>query len=173
MFLNALMVVMNITLIGMSGVGKSRIGKVLARKLNFDYVDIDRLIEQRNSKRLQELIDALGDEKFLQVEEDAILNVGVADRAVISPGGSVIYLEHAMNFLKSISKIVFLRAPLDEIKMRAGNFSRRGIVGLKEKGLEQLFGERLPFYKKYADITIDVKDLDAEVIASMIIERFM
>jgi len=165
------MVAMNITLIGMSGVGKSRIGRLLSRKLNYDYLDIDRLIEQRNNKKLQELIDCLGDEKFLKLEENAILSIGITNNSVISPGGSGIYSQRAMNFLKGISTIVFLNASLQEIKTRAGNFSKRGIVGLKEKGLEKLFEERLPFYKRYADITVDIEDFDAELIASMIIER--
>ncbi len=165
------MITMNVTLIGMSGVGKSRIGKLLSKKLNYGYVDIDRLIEQRNHKRLQEIVDSLGDEKFLEVEEEAILGVGVeANNVVISPGGSAIYSERAMDYLKSISKIVFLNATLEEIKMRAGNFSRRGIVGLKEKGLQKLFQERLPFYQKYADLTVDIDNLDAEQIAEIIIK---
>jgi shikimate kinase len=165
------MVTMNITLIGMSGVGKSRIGKLLARKLNYDFLDIDRLIEQHNNKKLQEIIDCLGDEKFLEVEENTILVIGVTNNSVISPGGSAIYSERAMKFLKNNSTIVFLNASLKEIKTRTGNFSRRGIVGLKEKGIEKLFEERLPFYKRYADITVDIEDFDNELIANMIIER--
>jgi shikimate kinase len=164
---------MNITLIGMSGVGKSRIGRLLSRKLNYDYLDIDRLIEQRNNKKLQELIDCIGDEKFLEVEENAILSIRMANKLVICPGGSAVYSERAMNFLKNISKIVFLNTSLEEIRARTGNFSRRGIVGLKEKGLEKLFEERLPFYKRYADITVEIKDFDAELIANMIIDRVM
>jgi shikimate kinase len=165
------MITMNITLIGMSGVGKSRIGRLLSRKLNYVYLDIDRLIEQRNNKKLQEIIDYLGDEKFLEVEEKAILSVGMANNSIISPGGSAIYSQRAMNFLKSISTIVFLNASLQEIKMRAGNFSKRGIVGLKEKGIEKLFDERLPFYRRYSDITVNIEHFDAELIANMIIER--
>lgn len=164
------MITMNITLIGMSGVGKSRIGKLLSKKLNYDYIDIDRLIEQRNRKKLQEIVDCLGDEKFLEVEEEAILSIGVTNNVVISPGGSAIYSERAMDYLKTISKIVFLNATLQEIEMRAGNFSRRGIVGLKEKGLQKLFQERLPFYRKYADITVDIDNLDAERIADIIVK---
>jgi shikimate kinase len=75
---------------------------------------------------------------------------------VISPGGSSIYSEKAMNFLKTISKIVFLNATLEEIKERTSNFSKRGIVGI-EKGLEKLLDERLPLYRKYANITINLK----------------
>ena len=147
---------MNITLIGMSGVGKSRIGRELAYKVGYNFIDIDEIIERRSGKKLQQMIDELGNEKFLKIEEKAILGIGRIDNSVISPGGSSIYSEKAMNFLKTISKIVFLNATLEEIKERTSNFSKRGIVGI-EKGLEKLLDERLPLYRKYANITINLK----------------
>lgn len=162
---------MNITLIGMSGAGKSRIGQLLAKKMNYRYIDVDRIIEKNNNRRLQELIDSLGDEKFLEIEEKAILSIGRIENSVISPGGSSIYSVAAMNYLKSNSKIVFLNASLEEIKSRNLDFSKRGIVGLKGKGLESLFEERLPLYKRYADVTIDLKNVSNWVIINEIIEK--
>lgn len=161
---------MNITLIGMSGVGKSRIGKLLAAELNYRFVDIDRIIEKQYGKRLQNIVDCLGDEEFLKLEENAILSIGEASNAVICPGGSSIYSEKAMKFLKGISKIVFLNASLEQIKRRVPDFSGRGIVGLKEKGLERLFEERLPLYRKYADKTVDLSDLTDQAIADAVIQ---
>ena len=148
---------MNITLIGMSGVGKSGIGKELSNRVGYNFIDIDEIIEKSSGKKLQEMIDELGNEKFLKTEEKAILGIGRIENSVISPGGSAIYSEMAMSFLKSISKIVFLDATLEEIEKRNLDFSKRGIVGL-EKGLEKLLDERLPLYRKYADITIDLKN---------------
>jgi shikimate kinase len=72
--------------------------------------------------------------------------------------------------LKSISKVVFLNASLEEIKKRPVDFSERGIVGFKEKGIDKLFEERLPLYKKYADVTIDPKNFNNASIVDMIIE---
>jgi shikimate kinase len=162
---------MNITLIGMSGVGKSRIGQLLSKKLNYRFIDVDRLIEEENGGRLQDLIDCLGDAKFLELEEKAILGIGEVCDSVISPGGSSIYSERAMGFLKSISKVVFLDASLEEIKRRRLNFWGRGIVGLKEKGLEGLFLERLPLYRRYADVTVDVAGLGDGAVVDRVIER--
>lgn len=161
---------MNITLIGMSGVGKSHIGKLLADRLNYRFIDIDKIIEKESGKRLQTIVDCIGDEEFLKLEESAILGIGKISNSVICPGGSSIYSEKAMNFLKSASKIVFLNASLSEIKKRTPDFSRRGIVGLKEKGLEKLFEERLPLYRKYADTTVNLTNLTDEAIIRTIIE---
>jgi len=162
---------MNITLIGMSGVGKSRIGRLLSDRLGYDFVDVDRVIEKVYRKRLQDIVDDLGDQEFLRIEENTIMNIGKISNSVICPGGSSIYSEKAMSFLKGISKIVFLNASLKEIKRHTANFSGRGIVGLKEKGLEKLFEERLPLYKRYSDVTINLKGFNCERIVGMIIEK--
>jgi shikimate kinase len=164
---------MNITLIGMSGVGKSRIGRLMSKKLNYTFIDIDRIIERGNGKKLQSIIDCLGDEEFLKLEENAIMSIEEITDSVISPGGSSIYSDRAMTFLKSISKIVFLNASLEEIKRRPIDFSKRGIVGFEQKGLDTLFEERLPLYKRYADVTIDLKDFNKEYVVDMIIEAVL
>ncbi|MCK5176932.1 MAG: (d)CMP kinase, partial [Candidatus Aenigmarchaeota archaeon] len=56
---------MNITLIGMAGVGKSFIGKKLAKKLNYDFIDVDELIEKNTNLKLQQIIDKFGERYFL------------------------------------------------------------------------------------------------------------
>jgi shikimate kinase len=147
----------NITLIGMSGVGKTGIGRELSNRLGYNFIDIDEIIEKNSGKKLQEMIEELGNEKFLKTEERAIIGIGKIQNSVVSPGGSSIYSEMAMNFLKNISKIIFLNATLGEIEKRNSDFSKRGIVGL-EKGLEKLFDERLPLYRKYADVTLDLEN---------------
>ena len=162
---------MNVTLIGMSGVGKSRIGKLLAEKICYNFIDIDKVIEQECGKRVQEIINSLDETKFLESEEVAVLSIGNPHNTIIAPGGSVIYSDKAMKHLKSMGKIVFLNAPLEEIRRRTPDFSARGIVGLKGKTVEALFEERLPLYRKYADLTIDLKDYTYESIVKVIIEK--
>jgi shikimate kinase len=162
---------MNITLIGMSGVGKSRIGKLLAEKLCYSFVDADKVMEQACGKRVQEIINSLGETKFLKAEEKTVLSITKPHNTVFAPGGSVIYSDKAMKHLKSIGKIVFLNAPLEEISRRTPDFSARGIVGLKGKTVEALFEERLPLYRKYADVTIDLQQYSDEKIAELIIDR--
>jgi len=147
---------MNITLIGMSGVGKSFIGKKLASKLKFNFLDLDKVIEKKFNKTLQQIIDEIGEEKFLEVEEKAILSLGKIDNCIICPGGSCVYSKKGMNFLKSISKIVFLNDSLENIKKKAGDISKRGIIGLKNKTFDELFKERFILHKKYSDLKIEL-----------------
>jgi len=163
---------MNITLTGMPGVGKSVIGKELAKRLNYKFLDIDKIIEKKTKLNLQQIIDKFGDDKFLEIEEKTILELGKFDNCIISPGGSIIYSAEAMKFLKKNSVVVFLDFSLKSIKNRISNLPTRGIVGLKKKGLEALFNERMTLYKKYADITVKMsEDFDINGAVKNIIHK--
>ena len=148
---------MNITLIGMAGAGKSTIGRVLAKQLDYTFIDVDRLIKEHTGMPLQALIDMQGDLALIKFEEEAILRLNQVDSCVISPGGSVVYSEKAMQHLKEISKIIFLNAPFRSIVRRLPNARKRGIVGLRDRSLKELFEERIVLYQKYADFSIKLK----------------
>jgi len=163
---------MNITLIGMAGAGKSATGKELARRLDYDFIDIDEVIEEKTNLKLQQIIDDLGDDKFLEIEEQAVLEMGRLDRSIISPGGSVIYSAKAMEFLKQNSAIVLLNASFESIQRRIKNREERGIIGLKKKSLRAIFDERLLLYKRYADIEIEISETcDIDAIVEKIIKK--
>ena len=162
---------MIITLIGMSGAGKSLVGKELAKKVKYDFIDIDKIIEKKNNLQLQRVIEKIWKQKFLKLEEKTVLDLEYTNNLVISSGGSVVYSKKSMRHLKTSSKIVFLDAPLEDIKKRILDFSARGIVGL-EDGLEKIFDDRYELYKKYADITIKVpKIFDLNIIVNKIIKN--
>lgn len=148
---------MNITLIGMAGAGKSTIGRVLAKQLGYNFIDVDLLIKENTGMPLQALIDKQGDLALIKFEEEAILRLNQVDNCVISPGGSVVYSENTMQHLKEISKIIFLNAPFRIIIRRLPNARKRGIVGLRDRSLKELFEERMILYQKYADYSIKLK----------------
>lgn len=148
---------MNITLIGMAGAGKSTIGRALAKRLDYTFIDVDCLITEKTGMPLQALIDKHGDSALIRFEEEAILKLGQMEECIISPGGSVVYSEKAMEHLKKVSKIVFLDAPFRSIAKRVHNARNRGIVGLRDRSLKELFEEREILYQKYADFSIKVK----------------
>lgn len=149
---------MNITLIGMAGSGKSTIGRALARRLSYTFIDVDCLITEKTGMTLQALIDKQGDFALIRFEEEAILKLEQVNECIISPGGSVVYSEKAMEHLKKVSKIVFLDAPFRSIVKRLRNSRNRGIVGLKDSSLKELFEERIILYNKYADFSIKIRE---------------
>lgn len=151
----------NIVLIGMPGCGKSTIGVILAKTIGVGFVDIDLIIQQRENRLLQDIIDSDGIEAFLDCEENAVKTID-CQNTVIATGGSVVYRENSIKHLKNNGKIFYLDVPLNEIKKRLNNISTRGIAANKNDSIESIFNERESLYKKYADEIIDLTDCSVE-----------
>ena len=156
----------NVVLIGMPGAGKSTLGIVLAKIMNYDFVDADLLIQQQSDKTLERIIDALGPEGFIQVENQVLSEI-TCERTVIATGGSAVYSDEAMAHLSSIGRVVYLQIDYDELKGRLSDLSERGVVmkGGIGMSLHDLFDERKPLYEKHSDITVDVNDLSITAAA--------
>lgn len=158
---------MNVTLIGMPAAGKSVIGVLLAKKLGYDFVDSDLLIQKREGRLLREIIRDEGLDRFKQIEEE--VNAGLdVKQSVIAPGGSVIYGEKAMKHLQEISLVVYLKVPVEELAARLGDLELRGVVLEDGMTLEDLYRERTPYYEQYAMATVDETGRTPEEIVSQI-----
>lgn len=146
----------NIVLIGMPGSGKSTIGVILAKRLGYDFVDTDNLISDREKTTLQDIIDKKGVSEFLKIEGIVGEELNI-DNTVIATGGSMVFSDSAMKNLLKDSKCVFIDVPLPEIKRRVKNIDTRGIAMEKDDTLDTLYEKRMPKYREYADITVEVK----------------
>lgn len=98
----------NIVLIGMPGVGKSTIGVILAKVLGYSFLDADLLIQEQEGKLLREIIEEKGTDGFIEVENRVNASIR-ADRTIIATGGSVVYGKEAMEHLKEIGRVVYLK----------------------------------------------------------------
>ena len=144
----------NIIIIGVPGAGKSTLGVILAKTLGMKFTDTDIVIQEHTGRLLQDIIDANGINVFKKTEEDAILSLHCRN-TVIATGGSVVFSEKAMEHLKSEGIVVYLKISLDEMVHRINNITTRGIVLGPGQSLANMYNERIPFYEKYADISID------------------
>lgn len=145
---------MNIILIGMPGVGKSSMGKILAKKLRMKFIDGDKYISKITEKTIQEIIDDNGIDEFKNIEREILLTIQ-AENTVIAPGGSAIYYDDVMEHFKAIGKIIYLYAGIPVITERLGDFSKRGVVLKKGNTLKDMFNERIPLLEKHSDIKIN------------------
>ena len=144
----------NITLIGMPAAGKSTVGVLLAKRLGYQFIDTDLVIQHEEGRLLKEIIATEGLEGFMAVENRVNSQVK-GGRAIIAPGGSVIYGKEAMEHLSEIGTIVYLKLSYEDLEKRLGNLVDRGVVLRDGMTLRDLYEERVPLYEKYADITID------------------
>jgi shikimate kinase len=155
--------------------GKSTVGVLLAKRLGYSFVDVDIVIQEQEGRLLKDIIATEGQDGFLAVENR--INAGLNVRhSVIAPGGSVIYGKEAMEHLKEISTVVYLKLSYESVEERLGNLVDRGVVLKDGMTLRDLYEERVPYYEKYADITIDENGLDAgktvDRLRSIMEERF-
>ena len=143
-----------ISLVGMAGAGKSTLGPLLARRLGWAFVDTDRLMEAYWGQPLQAIYDSVGHAKFLEMESYQIRTLGLS-RTVVATGGSVVYDPKAVDRLRLLGRVVFLRVGLDTFLQRVGDAKGRALARPEGKSMEDVFNERQPLYEAAADITVD------------------
>lgn len=161
----------NIILIGMPACGKSTVGVLLAKTLAAGFVDTDLILQRRQRNTLQALINKYGLQRFREFEDEALLCVEELSDTVIATGGSAVFCDRGMRYLKQNGVCVYLELPLEELQKRLSNIKTRGIACRKGESLDEIFAQRSPFYEKYADVRIDCSSLTAEETAEKIIEK--
>lgn len=161
----------NIIFIGMPAAGKSTIGVVAAKRLGYEFIDTDLLIQKKEKSLLKDIIETKGIDGFLAIE-DQINSEVEAERAVIAPGGSVVYCENAMRHYKEIGTVVYLQASYQTISERIGDPKKRGVVLYDGQTLEDLYEERRGLFEKYADVIICEDGRTLEDTIEEVIEKF-
>lgn len=146
----------NIVLIGMPGSGKSTVGVVLAKKLGYQFMDMDLVIQNQQGKLLREIIAERGNEGFMRIESRANEEINTKN-TVIAPGGSVVLEPEAMKHLKEIATVIYLKIEYDELERRLGDLVARGVVLEEGTTLRDLYDLRTPLCEQYADAVIEEK----------------
>lgn len=161
----------NIILIGMPASGKSTVGVVLAKRLGYEFIDTDLLIQKQEQALLREIIAEKGEDGFLVIEDQVNADLE-AERSVIAPGGSVVYCENAMKHYKEIGTVVYLQTSYQTIKERIGDPKKRGVVLREGQTLKDLYEERRVLLEKYADVTICEDGLTLSETIGKVVEVF-
>ena len=148
----------NVILIGMPGTGKSVVGRALAERLGYTFIDADDVIVETAGKTLPEILRTDGLDTFLEIEA----RVGETmeyENTVIATGGSMVLYEKAMEHLKENGVVVWLETPLSQINDRMpDDLTDRGIAAPQGMTIRQIYEQREPRYAKYADLIVASKD---------------
>lgn len=160
----------NLTLIGMPGSGKSTVGRILADRLGWTFVDVDRLIEASAGRKLHEIVAAEGFEGLARHESRVNASLK-ADRSVIAPGGSVVYFEEAMRNLQSLGPSIYLCLAADVLQRRAGDLVLRATIIRPGMSFADLVAERDPLYRRWADVVVDCDGISAQAVSERIMQE--
>jgi shikimate kinase len=157
----------NIVFIGLSGSGKTSIGKIVAERLLLPFYDVDQYIERKEEKQIKEIF-LQGEDYFRKLESKAIKEICENCPSVISTGGGSVKLPNNMETLHENSVIFFINRPLENI-IRDIDISTRPLLSGDITKLHKLYEERYDLYKKYCDIEV-LNDIDFQGVVDRIIK---
>ena len=164
----------SIALIGFMGTGKTAVGKVLAERLDKEFVELDSLIEQKAGKTIPEIFNQDGEVTFRELEIEVTREVAERKNTVIACGGGVVLNEINIERLRKECIIVYLTAsPRVILKRTLSNENERPLLEVSNKAqrIQELLRFRKPFYERAADIKIDTSKLDISSAVEQIIKK--
>jgi shikimate kinase len=166
---------MNIVLIGFRGTGKSTVGRLLAKRLERDFIDSDKQIESSTEKTIKSIFEEDGEEGFRKIEAGTIAELSKADNKVISAGGGAVLKEDNVRNLKDNGFLVLLEATPEIIHNRIEQDEKttQQRPSLTDKKpldeIKHLIEQRDHAYKSAADFTINTSYVSCEDIVNEII----
>lgn len=161
-----------VILCGMMGTGKSTIGKLLARKLQLPFYDLDSMIEEKAGKVIAEIFEHSGEETFRRIERELLTQFVQTCDGVLALGGGSLQNQHVTDHVKLYGWLVFIDTPANEITKRVLGKSKRPMIdsGNPEKisdKIELLLQKRIPLYSQ-AHITIQAGGKSTESVTNEI-----
>lgn len=159
-----------VALIGLPGCGKSTVGRNLARRLDWIFIDSDHLIERRLQCSIRAFFEREGEPAFRDVEEEVIAEVVSGGSAVIATGGGVVIREANRLRLRSNATVVYLRSHPDELFRRLRHDTQRPLLQVRDpqKRLRELHQQRDPLYRETAHYVIETGRPSVSTLVNMV-----
>ena len=157
----------NIVLIGMTGCGKTTIGKLLAKELEMDFKDMDEIIENEEGRKIRDIFEENGEDFFREKETDCAKEVSALCNTVISTGGGIVLREENMAFLKNNSVVIYLKRSINSIKETI-DASKRPLLDDGLDKLSEMKEKRGPLYEKYADFIVENEKSKEEIVSEIL-----
>ena len=167
---------MNITLIGYMGSGKTTIGKLLAKRLNFDFLDLDELIEKKYQQTIPEIFKEKGEIGFRKIEKEVLEESVLLPNTILSLGGGTPVYYNNINTINESSHSVYLLTPITAIvdRLNQNKGTRPLIQHLTEENLTEYVGKHLferRHYYEQSKTTFNTKDLAPNDIVELLIQH--
>ena len=157
----------NIILIGMPASGKSTIGKLLSKKIDYKYFDTDIYLEEKENKKIKDIFFEKGEKYFRDLETKYLKEVSQINKSVICTGGGVIKKNDNITIMKKNGIIIFLDREIEDI-IKENHTNRPLLVNVNN--VYEIYKERIKFYIEYADIIIKNNDTLEKITEKIYLE---
>jgi shikimate kinase len=164
---------MNVYLVGFMGTGKTAVAREVSNKSGLTFVEMDKLIEEKEQCSINKIFENKGEACFRQLEKEILRQIALRDDQIVSCGGGVVLDEENIETMKRTGLIICLEAPAEVIYKRIKHHAHRPLLNVdkpREK-IEQLLKKRKSFYSK-ADFSIDTNQLNIKEVAQEVINHF-
>jgi shikimate kinase len=164
----------NIYLIGLMGVGKTTIGKQLAKALQRPFYDSDKVIEDTTGTDIPTIFSYEGEPGFRLREQSVIEDLTGLHGIVLATGGGAVLLPENREVLKARGFVVYLHCSIDKILYRTRHDTQRPLLQTvnPRKRLQTLLAEREPLYKECADFRIDSGSMPGKTVVKTILQQY-
>ena len=162
----------NIYIVGFMGTGKTVVGKILAKRLDRDFVEMDEIIEQQESMEISDIFAQKGEAYSRKLEKGLLLKLSGKENLIISCGGGLICNEENKVLLKATGIVISLSASASTIYERTKKYTHRPLLNVNnpQGAINDLLNKRTHFYSQ-AHYVIDTEDISADEVADMVIEK--
>jgi shikimate kinase len=160
----------NIYLVGFMGTGKSSVGRELARRKKWHFLDLDELIEMREKRQIPDIFAEKGEAYFRRIEKKALQEISRQKNFVVACGGGIVMDPENIRAMRETGTAVCLKADLDTILKRTSGFLHRPLLNVEDprSRIELLLKFRSPYYAK-ADFSVETSRIGvAEVVLRII-----
>ncbi len=163
----------NIVLVGFMGSGKSTVGRMLARRLGFRFLDTDKLVEERERASIPEIFESHGEAYFRERETSALDFLRGKMRHILSTGGGIVTVPGNIPLLRALGFVVLLTAHPDEIYRRVSRNSSRPLLQVEDprRRVLDLMAVRQPLYESAAHFQVDSTRLRHEDVVAKIMDE--
>lgn len=163
----------NIIMVGFMGSGKTTVGKILAKKLGYEFFDTDRKIEEAQDMKITEIFEKKGEPYFRSLEKDIAKTISESENTVIGTGGGMVKNDEIMSLLKKNGIVVYLKATPEKLAYNLRNDNSRPLLmgGDKLEKIRTILEERQPLYEAVCDITVSINRKTPKKVAEDIIKK--
>lgn len=160
----------NIYLVGMMGSGKSTVGKILAKQLGKQCIDLDYQIEKKVGESIESIFQNEGELKFRYYET---LELKKISNSVVACGGGIILSNENLNLMKRNGRIIYLKATLDELERRLIKSKNRPLLKNRDlrDSLEKILDERKRKYESIPSISVHTDGLTPLEVSNAILRK--